>query len=328
MPKTLFNAVAVSDFHQATFTTASNTVHVGNTGATGGIGHYGYYIEGTADNDTLYGSQYSDSLYGLGGNDTLNGGAGDDTLDGGDGNDTLNGGAGADHLIGGAGIDTVSYGGAASGVTIDLQAGAGYTGDAAGDTFSGIENALGSSFGDILSGDANANTLNGGGGDDWLFGQAGDDTLIGGAGDDILRGGFGHDVLDGGAGHDILTGHEHSNPDLIDIASNTFVVNKVNNGGDNIVDFMTGIDKLQMAGFTAADLGKNGQLAVGHYVNGHFHGSGLDAGDHLYYNDETHELWRIGTISQDGDVKGIVQQEMLAHFDNGVHLHTSDLLFV
>ncbi|MGH6632378.1 MAG: calcium-binding protein, partial [Sphingopyxis sp.] len=52
--------------------------------------------------------------------------------------------------------------------------------------------------GDLVVGDANANTLNGFDGDDVLSGANGTDTLNGGEGDDILEGGASGDVLDGG----------------------------------------------------------------------------------------------------------------------------------
>ena len=51
----------------------------------------------------------------------------------------LDGGAGADTLVGGAGIDTISYTTSATGVVVSLA-----TGTAEGDSFSGIEQVLGS----------------------------------------------------------------------------------------------------------------------------------------------------------------------------------------
>ncbi|MGL4962428.1 MAG: hypothetical protein ACRC67_14425 [Inquilinus sp.] len=91
----------------------------------------------------------------------------------------LDGGAGADTLVGGAGIDTINYGGAAAGVTVSLA-----TGIAGGDSFSGIEQVMGSAQADGLTGDGGANTL---------WGLAGDDVLTGGGGADLLKGGPGND---------------------------------------------------------------------------------------------------------------------------------------
>ncbi len=55
-----------------------------------------------------------------------------------------------------------------------------------------------SANGDLVMGDANANTLEGLAGDDVISGGAGVDTLRGGDGDDVLEGGAGADTLDGG----------------------------------------------------------------------------------------------------------------------------------
>lgn len=154
----------------------------------------GVALGGDADGDTLtnvnrvVGSAFADSL---------TGGAGNDRFDGGVGNDYLTGRAGADQLIGGAGIDTAVYGDSAAGVQVDLQSGTGTGGSAAGDTLSGIENVVGSSHDDLLTGD---------GADNGLWGEIGNDSLAGGGGADVLRGGAGGDVLDGGLGADRLDG--------------------------------------------------------------------------------------------------------------------------
>ena len=121
---------------------------------------------GTAGDDVIIGTTRADLIRGLAGNDLLNGGGGADTLDGGDGNDTLIGGAGADALIGGAGNDTAVHADATAGVTADLAKSSLNSGDAAGDTYSGIENLTGSAFNDRLIGDANANVFDGGAGND------------------------------------------------------------------------------------------------------------------------------------------------------------------
>ena len=117
--------------------------------------------------------------------DTLEGDANANVLDGGAGNDTLTGGAGGDTLIGGDGIDSASYAASTSGLTVALTAGlVTQTGDAEGDTFSNVENLIGTAFNDTLVGDLSANTLNGGSGDDLLEGLSGADSLQGGTGND------------------------------------------------------------------------------------------------------------------------------------------------
>jgi hypothetical protein len=135
------------------------------------------------------------SGYGNGLANTIAGLSGNDGLDGGGGDDLLIGGAGADALVGGAGIDTASYTGASEGVDARLL-GAGYAGDALGDSFAGVENLVGSDFGDVLYGDDQANKLAGAVGADYLEGLGGNDVLIGGADGDLLIGGLGADVFD------------------------------------------------------------------------------------------------------------------------------------
>ncbi|QUT08262.1 hypothetical protein KFK14_13940 [Sphingobium phenoxybenzoativorans] len=114
----------------------------------------------------------------------LTGDGGANTLNGGNGDDVLTGGAGADSLIGGNGTDTASYSNAGSAVVANLANSAANTADAAGDTYNGVENLLGTDYADTLTGDSGANRLDGGNGDDILRGGAGADTLVGGSGID------------------------------------------------------------------------------------------------------------------------------------------------
>lgn len=118
-------------------------------------------INGNQGVNSLSGNGGTDKLFGFDGNDTLNGGLGADTLDGGNGNDTLLGGSGADILKGAAGTDTASYSDATKAVVASLIKPADNTNDAAGDTYSLIENLTGSAFGDKLFGDTAGNTLKG-----------------------------------------------------------------------------------------------------------------------------------------------------------------------
>jgi Ca2+-binding RTX toxin-like protein len=147
---------------------------------------------GDAEGDTLTniewlrGSYFDDILIGDGGANTLSGLGGRDTLNGGAGSDRLVGGAGADVLIGGAGVDTVLYDNASAGVTVNLVNPAVNTGDAAGDTYSSVENLVGSTLNDTLTGNQIANYLYGWNGDDILNGRGGADLLSGGAGADTF----------------------------------------------------------------------------------------------------------------------------------------------
>ena len=272
-------------------------------------------IIGSAFDDTitaLSGSSVGMTLRGFGGKDILIGGDGDDLLDG-DGNnvlaapgdDFLEGGLGADILDGKDGIDTASYQNAAVGVVVNLTT-AGSGGEAAGDTYIGIENVLGSSHDDSITGNSSDNVFEGGLGSDVLVGGGGNDTadyqnattaiaaslanaavvntgeaagdsytsienlsgsafndtlfgdfnnnvLRGNAGDDILIGGadlvVGGDTLDGGAGEDTAS-YETSNAavtvDLVTPANNTgqaegdSYISIENVTGSDFADILTG----------------------------------------------------------------------------------------
>ncbi|MGO4706000.1 cadherin domain-containing protein [Microvirga sp. 2MCAF38] len=142
----------------------------------------GIHLTGNGGANILSGNSLSNTLSGAGGDDDLRGRDGDDLLEGGDGDDNLEGGAGADRLIGGAGIDTADYAGAKTKLIVSLDDPTQNTGEAAGDTFSSIENIVGSDYSDLLIGSSGANTLSGGLGNDTLIGMGGNDVLIGGGG--------------------------------------------------------------------------------------------------------------------------------------------------
>lgn len=70
----------------------------------------------------------------------------------------------------------------------------------------GNDHLLGASGADMLFGEADNDTLDGGNNDDGLFGGNGRDTLHGGAGNDTMFGGNGDDILNGGADNDRMSG--------------------------------------------------------------------------------------------------------------------------
>lgn len=129
-------------------------------------------------------STTSTTILGTTGNDILWGTANVDQVDGGAGNDTIMGSGGSDILNGGSGVDTMSYATSGAAVDVDMNRTSQINGDAQGDQLSGFENVAGSSYNDVIKGDAGANVLTGNGGDDVLAGRGGADTLDGGAGTD------------------------------------------------------------------------------------------------------------------------------------------------
>jgi Ca2+-binding RTX toxin-like protein len=116
--------------------------------------------------------------------DLLTGDAGPNSIQGGAGNDTVAGHGGNDVLDGGAGVDTASFAAATRAVTASLAAGTA-AGDGA-DLLLGFENLRGSTFADVLTGNAGPNTLSGGSGNDRFSAGAGNDAVDGGAGVDTL----------------------------------------------------------------------------------------------------------------------------------------------
>ncbi len=92
-------------------------------------------INGTADNDSLYGGFANDTINGLEGDDTIEGYDGNDTINGGNGNDQLYGGSGNDIIYGGAGNDSIN--GNVGNDSINAGSGDDLIDGAAGDTIDG-----------------------------------------------------------------------------------------------------------------------------------------------------------------------------------------------
>ncbi len=194
--------------------------------------------------------------------DSLAGDGGDNVLDGRGDDDFLTGGGGADTLIGGDGVDTVDYEDSPAAVTVNLAAGTGTGGDAAGDSFDGVEAVIGSAFADTLTGD---------GGDNFLLGMAGADAIDGGGGTDLANyalspaavtinlsngtakgGDAAGDVLTSienvaGSNHDdTLTGDDNPNT-LLGLDGNDVLTGR---GGDDILTGAGGTDTFEGNGGT------------------------------------------------------------------------------
>ncbi len=202
-------------------------------------------VSGSNFADQLFGNGNANRLFGQGGADFIQGRGGNDTIDGGDGDDWLDGGAGADQIFGGAGTnDIVAYGASTAAINADLAAFTFTGGDAAGDTYSGVEGVSGSSFGDQIFGDANGNRLFGQGGNDFIQGRGGNDIIDGGLGDDWLDGGAGADQIFGGAGTNDIAAYGASTAAVnADLQAFTFT------GGDAAGDTYSGIEGVSGSGF-------------------------------------------------------------------------------
>ncbi|MGL6210814.1 MAG: calcium-binding protein [Paracoccaceae bacterium] len=242
-------------------------------------------LEGSSFNDFLFGDDNSNVLWGRDGVDALFGLKG---------NDVLVGGKGADMLFGDAGSDTASYAGSNAGVVANLTTGTGAGGDAAGDTYNGIENLMGSAFADQLSGDGVANILRGGSGIDMLRGLAGDDHLNGGDASDRLRGGSGNDtfVFDS----------------ALDASSNV----------DTVLDYTVADDSIRLddAVFTALTAGQS--LGAAFFI-----GSAATAAEHrIIYNAGN------GGLYYDADGLGGADATLFARIGAGQAMTAAEFLLV
>jgi Ca2+-binding RTX toxin-like protein len=117
-----------------------------------------------------------EGLTGGDGNDTLIGDAGPNTLTGGEGVDLLDGRGGNDSLFDSSDGSTATYAQAPAAVSVDLAAGTA-TGGAGNDTLAGVNNLIGSPFGDSLTGSVLANSITGLGGNDTVSALGGSDAV-------------------------------------------------------------------------------------------------------------------------------------------------------
>ena len=236
-------------------------------------------ILGTEDNDRLLGTEDKDKLVGQAGNDELLG-EGD--------NDALIGGAGSDRLDGGAGTDVAIYENSTA-VTVDLSLGTAKEGSDSIDTLVGVENIIGSSYGDRLLGNDGVNSLTGGDGADLLIGKGGDDLILGGEDEDILEGGEGQD---------------------------TFLYLNFDEGVDRIEDFEVGVDRIKL--FTE---GFGTQFAAGTLPENYFiEGTkAIAAEQHFIYDRSS------GKLYFDLDGSGTIKQFLIITFDGHPALSAKDI---
>ena len=185
-------------------TTVIQTVHANRTLKLNAASVFENIVGGSGI-DTLTGNSQANTLTGNAGNDTLTGGSGNDSLAGGPGDDTYVFAtattAEADTVAeaANAGTDTLSFSSLMTDVILGLETSLVQTVHANRtlklNASSVLENIVGGSGNDTLSGNSLANIL---------VGNAGGDTLSGSGGRDILIGGLGLDRLNGGEDEDIV----------------------------------------------------------------------------------------------------------------------------
>ncbi len=282
----------------------------------GGTVHTDYY-RGLGGDDIISGYNGNDTLLGDEGNDTIYGANGKDVIDGGPGDDLLAGGNGDDTMYGATGNDTVSYDGDLP-VEVSLLTGIA-TGDGT-DTLFDIENIIGSTKDDILTGNNDEdNTISGGEGDDIINGLSGNDTasyvsadsavnvslvsgavnsggdgndtlisienLIGSEHNDTLKGDAGSNTLIGGVGSDTLTGGVGGGE------ADYFYYTSLSEGGDIITDFDSNSDKFKFINDSnGGDFCSDATFAT---VSTPYDGSGADLGVSaaFVYDDVLNKLW-------------------------------------
>ena len=141
------------------------------------------------------------SATGEAGDDQLTGGGEIDLFDGGPGRDRIataggddrvtDGDADPDAIDGGGDRDALDLSSRSAPAEVDLAAGTGADGGA----LTGVEDVVGGSGNDALTGDGAPNSLTGGKGDDLLKGGGGDDYIEGGPGRDLIAAGTGNDDI-------------------------------------------------------------------------------------------------------------------------------------
>ena len=233
-------------------------------------------------------------IVGNGEDEILVGGAGDDTIEALGGSDSAFGGAGVDRIAGGDGADFL-YG---DGGDDDLHGG---------------------KHDDTLWGGAGHDSLSGEEGSDFLFGELGDDSLFGSDGDDILEGGGGDDLLDGGAGEDRLSGGLGADMLSGGLDADIFEIQSPSSGADEITDFSSGIDMIQVSanGF-GGGLVAGGAVSLVSGTNPTASGA---AGQFLYDTDDGRLLW-------DADGIGSGSAVLVATLSNIPSLAASDFIVV
>ncbi|MEA3029457.1 MAG: serralysin, partial [Sphingomonadales bacterium] len=254
----------------------------------------GETINGTAGDDSLTGTVGGDTINAFAGADSAFGLAGADFIYGGDGVDNLYGNEDDDYIDGGNDDDQLSGG-------------------------DGNDQLLGQAGNDILFGENGDDLLSGGDGLDNLTGEAGNDIIAGGNDDDVLSGGEGIDSLDGGGGNDLLNGGVDSDVLTGGAGVDTFSFDSPLDGPDEITDFVSGTDLIQiLASSFGGGLVAGGSVSL---VSGSDPTASNASGQFLFDTDDGRLFW-------DADGTGSDAAVLIATLSNIPSLTTSDFAVI
>ena len=183
----------------------------------------------------------------------------------------------------------------------------------------GNDQLLGQAGNDIVFGEDGDDQLSGGDGLDDLTGEAGNDVIAGGNDDDVLSGREGVDSLDGGDGNDLLTGGSDSDVLTGGAGIDTFSFQSAAEGADEITDFVSGSDLIQIlaSGF-GGGLVEGGSVSL---VSGSDPTASSASGQFLYDTDDGRLLW-------DADGTGSEAAVLLATLSNIPTLTASDFAVI
>lgn len=232
-----------------------------------------------------------------GGNDMLDnrGGTINGAILGGAGDDLFILGTGAETVSGGSGFDTLDLSSYTSAITVDLANSALNKGTAvAHDVITEIEAVIGTIRADTMRGNASDNLFVGNKGRDNLSGADGNDTLEGGIATDILTGGLGADV---------------------------FRFTTWQGGADQITDFTSGVDQIQLEGSKCGFGNTTGAVSASVFVTSTTN-QALDSNDRFIFNTTDATLW------YDRDGSGNKAAVMVADLQDGAVLTADDLWLI
>lgn len=171
------------------------------------------YLDKYDANNVYVGTNANDTIKAYFGDNLIVTGNGKNTIVTGSGDDIVFAHNGTNTISTGLGNDTVSYERSDSAVYTSLSEG-GLAGVAKGDTYTGVENLIGSKFNDVLEGNSENNTL---------VGKAGDDILVGKEGADVLDGGDGIDMASYETSQSVAVNLKQNYADGGEAAGDTFI---------------------------------------------------------------------------------------------------------